>query len=77
MDQNCFSMADLGILLGLIGIPTGILFRQLIVTLTNWIAALTQENGDLKALLDRSLGVNEGQTEVSKEVLKTARPPRR
>lgn len=65
MDQNC--LATIGTIFGLVGIPVGILFRALLKSQADQIA-------DLKTLLDRAMSVNEGQTEVSKEVLsKTTR----
>lgn len=60
MDQSC--LATLAVVMGLIGLPVGILFR-----------ALREENAYLKQLLNRALEVNEGQAEVARELTQTHR----
>lgn len=76
MDQcvTGFSLAEVLIFLGgtitAMGIPTGVLFRAL---LKNQGA----ENAFLKLLVNRTLRVTEGTTELGKEALKTTTRSRR
>lgn len=59
--------------LATMGIPVGLLYRQLLQNHLATVQILADQIQDLQERLDRSLGVAEGQTEVNRDLIKTTR----
>jgi hypothetical protein len=71
LDQGC--LATLAAVLTLMGVPVGLLYRQILQNHLATVQLLSAQVADLQGRLDRALGVAEGQTEVNKDLIKTSR----